>query len=150
MDDKLFNELIESLREGMGIIRGEINLTKTSCCNKEIKLKLFPDYCSSGIWCYHCGCGLSSLQLPDGLINLCEVWNNLWDHQINKTAYIDDEYFIKIFMSTGNYLCELINKYCYCEFNYSEEQLRHDIIFDREQLKWFHEYTENKRSKEDD
>ncbi len=40
-------------------IQIEINSKVTPCCGKKMKLKLYPDYTSSGIWCFHCGCNLS-------------------------------------------------------------------------------------------
>jgi len=112
-------------------IKLEIDSKFTPCCGKEMKLKLFPDYCSSGIWCFHCGCNLSSLQIPDGLIDLCGIWNDMWDHQINSKFYFDDKYFAKVFISTGKYLCELINQYCYCEFNITEDEIIQDVIKER-------------------
>lgn len=107
----------------------------TPCCKKEIKLQIFPDYCSSGIWCLNCGCMLNNIaNIPEGLINLCGIWNDLWDDQINHKEYNNDDYFVNIYMSTGKYLCELINQYCYCEFKYSEENLKNDLISQRSRL----------------
>ncbi len=116
----------------------------TLCCNKEMKLKLLPDYRSFGVWCFHCGCNLSILQLPDGLINLCEIWNNLWDHQINNMAYRDDEYFAKVFISSGKYLCDLINQYCYCEFDINENEILEEVL--RERNHWNDFINRNKEN----
>jgi len=43
MDEKLFNELVESLREGMGIIRGEIKPSRVFENLKEVKDEYFPN-----------------------------------------------------------------------------------------------------------
>jgi hypothetical protein len=53
-------------------------------CGKEVRLKLFPELSSSGLWCKHCGVNYGDPcetfpDLPRGLVSLIEGWNYLWD-----------------------------------------------------------------------
>jgi hypothetical protein len=53
-------------------------------CGNEVKLKLFPEFSSSGLWCYHCGVNYadpceSFPDIPKGLASLIEGWTWLWD-----------------------------------------------------------------------
>ena len=132
-------------------IQVEIDTAITPCCNKEMKLKLSPDYCSSGVWCFHCGCMLSNVAgIPDPLMELCDIWNGLWEAQIDKRGYNRDEYFGKVFISIGKYLSELINQYCYCEMNINEETIIKDVINERKLHDDWLEYIKFKKENKND
>ncbi len=114
----------------IGIIQKTTELS--ICCQKEIAIRLMPDYSSSGLWCFYCGCGtgqpkFSYPELPIGLIQTIEMWNSLWEYRSDGTVHYVKDYFKDMFVESGRYLCEQINQYYPCYFDCDEKVIFYDL-----------------------
>jgi transcription elongation factor Elf1 len=100
-------------------------------CHKQTRLTLYPDWCSSGVWCNSCGINFSRPKndfpkLPVDLVNAIICWNNYWELYYDYNAefyngayHINDKadgykWFQKNFLSLGKILAEEVNKYYEC------------------------------------
>ena len=102
---------LESFSKPATYLRKDIFMT-CSRCGELNKIKLMPDYSSTGVWCSNCGLGIMNVKreyplLPQDLIDSIEGWNMLWDLAQNKKG-LSREYFLTIFKSMGKYLAHQI------------------------------------------
>jgi hypothetical protein len=95
------------------------NIEFCPICHQLIRLKLMPDFDSSGIWCEHCGTGYADptstlVDFPTGLADLVEGWVWLWDLTFETISPTD--YFKELLTDMGNELCSQINEHYPCVF----------------------------------
>jgi len=103
---------------------------KCSVCKKELVIELYPDFASSGMWCKRCGINFANpkksfKEIPTGLINLVEIWNDYWD-DVSSNIKKDSLFFEQIqniINSAGYYLANEINQYYPCEFNEEKSKI---------------------------
>jgi hypothetical protein len=96
------------------------NIKVCEVCGKEIKLKLFPELSSSGLWCNHCGVNYANPcksfpDLPIGLVSLIEGWNYLWDD--GYTHHYIKGYFKDLLINIGMELSFQLSTYYPNVFN---------------------------------
>jgi len=83
-------------------------------CKKTISLCLYPDYCSSGIWCKHCGVNyadpiLTFSDLPQNLVEDIQEWNDFCMSD-NRNEIVD-----RFLISIGHILADWMSQYYKCE-----------------------------------
>lgn len=93
-------------------------------CKKEVKLKMFGDYSSSGLWCSECGVNFAGIEyeLPSYIKNYLNMWCLMWE-VLDADKKYRTEYCRKLLNNTGEQLCAMINEYFECE--YLEENFQH-------------------------
>jgi len=100
-----------------------------SSCDQLLAVRLMPDFCSSGMWCLHCGVEISNpkediFPISEGLIDLIEGWNTLWDMACS-TRELNDEYAEKLIMRMGRELAHELGKYIQCWFDEKNSKIYH-------------------------
>jgi uncharacterized protein (DUF983 family) len=96
-------------------------------CKKEVSLKMYPDYSSSGLWCAECGLNFADIkEIPPYLKHAINGWIIFYDylssdkshHFINYQSFPISalEWSATYFNAMGNVLCDLVNSYIECEY----------------------------------
>jgi len=111
MNDKLFEELVESLRDGMGIIRGEIKPSRVFENLNEVKDEYFPN---------------NTLDELEGKKNF--IWNT---RQLNENLEKnkDNESKWNPIQKDPYNNTVIVCQYCHKNSGYTEEGFRHYVIF---------------------
>ena len=93
------------------------------CCDKKVKMKMFGDYSSSGLWCSECGVNFAGFDgFPLELEHDIEMWVFIWE-VLDDDKRHRTEYMVNFLNVVGREICERINKYFECE--YIEEDFQH-------------------------
>ncbi len=95
-----------------------------SSCKHELRVRLMPDFCSSGIWCENCGVNLSpnEIGLPNDLIERLDAWVLAWDNEVG------DGYVAEAGWNARSIPLALeLKKYVYCSLVIMEEK-PHKIV----------------------
>ena len=92
------------------------------CCNceKELVIKLMPDYSSDHMWCNNCGEPIYPEEInniiPDYILTLIKYWGLLWDLYRSDKTGLREEYFKKLHDETGKLIQKEMSKYWDCVF----------------------------------
>ena len=113
------------------------NLKRFFCDHKNRKIMIYPDFTSSGLWC-ECGVSFANpkendLNIPEGIIELVQLWSNYWDELCFKDnpIYLDGateeviEYHQNKINIMGKELQRVISAYHSCEFIEQNSKILH-------------------------
>ena len=80
----------------------------------KIKIRMFPDYCSSGVWGWNDGVNLDQEQLgiSSALKLALKYWHSYWEYYIADSLHEDtpkiSDYYIKQWHADGKKIAELM------------------------------------------